>query len=82
MTAPRTYLVGLPVRVSVHDNGTVTYDLDPSDAPDAPADYDPAFMTMYDADGVPFVPSDEVLDADVERIRVALEQPWVRTPPR
>lgn len=80
MTAPRTYLVGLPVLVSVHDDGRVTFDLDPSDAADAPHEWDGATMLMYDDAGSPFVPTHEVLDADTARITFALEQPWVRAP--
>lgn len=79
-TPPRTYLGGLPVEITVHDDGRVTFDVDVADAADAPAEYDPEYMPMFDATGVAFVPSDEVLDADAARITAALEHPWVRTP--
>ncbi len=78
MTAPRSYVIGLPV--TVHDDGRVTYDVDVADAADAPAEYDPEYQVMYDTAGVEFVPSDEVRDADAVRIEAALEHPWVRAP--
>jgi len=81
MTAPRSYLIGLPVAVTVHDDGTVTFEIDPGDAADAPHEYDPEYMSMYDDAGVPLVPSEEVLNVDAARIRAALYRPWVRTPP-
>lgn len=51
MTAPRTYALGLPVFVTVHDDGTVTYDIDVSEADNAPAEFEPDYMFMYDAGG-------------------------------
>lgn len=66
--------------MTVHDDGRVTFDVDVSDAAFAPLEYDPEYQSMYDEAGRAFVPSDEVLDADVARITAALDQPWVRTP--
>ncbi|MBT0993900.1 hypothetical protein KIN34_06315 [Cellulomonas sp. DKR-3] len=81
MTAPRTYAIGLPVFVTVHDDGTVTYDIDVADAADAPAAWEPEFMFMYDEHDQPIEVTDDLADADAERIRVSLERPgWVRTP--
>lgn len=39
-TEPRTYVVGLPVAVTVHDDGTVTYDVDTSEAGQAVSEAD------------------------------------------
>lgn len=83
MTAPRTYTIGLPVFVSVHDDGTVTYDLDVSEADAAPAAFEPEFMFMYDENGQPIDVSGALVDADTERIRASLEVPgWTKTPTR
>lgn len=46
-TEPRTYVVGLPVVITVHDDGTVTADVDLSEA----AELDVTSMSDYiDAD--------------------------------
>lgn len=37
---PRTYLVGLPVAVTVHTDGTVTYEVDTAEAGAAIAEYE------------------------------------------
>lgn len=80
MTAPRSYVIGLPVVVTVHDDGTVTYDIDTSEASDAPRGYDPDYMDMQDEAGNPIELTDEILEADRERIERAILAPWVRTP--
>ena len=51
MPKPRTYLVGLPVTATVHDDGTVTYWVDTSETDSA----------MYETD------TDDLPDADTMR---------------
>lgn len=80
MTAPRTYVVGLPVMVTVHDDGTVTYDIDTSEATDGPREFDSSYMVMTDDDDNTIEMTDEILDADRERIEETGQRPWVRTP--
>ena len=81
MTAPRTYCIGLPVFVTVHDDGTVTYDIDVAEADHAPCEYEPEYQEMLDEAGQPMVLTEEILDADTERIEAAIcAGTWVRTP--
>ncbi len=81
MTAPRTYAIGLPVFVTVHDDGRVTYDIDVSEADRAPQEWEPAFMAMYDEHGGVVEVTDAITDADTERILASLERPgWLKSP--
>lgn len=81
MSAPRTYTLGLPVFVTVHDDGTVTYDIDVADAADAPGAWEPDYMVMYDEHGKPIAVTNAIVNADTARIRTSLERPgWTKTP--
>ncbi len=73
MTAPRTYTVGLPVAITVQDDGTVTYEVDFSEADAAPDEWDDSCMTMFEPDGEPLTVTDELRAADAERIREWLD---------
>lgn len=59
MAEPRSYSVGLPVTVTVHDDGTVTYWVDTSEA-------DTAIFDIDDFEGT--LPPEEVMIADQTRI--------------
>lgn len=54
---PRTYLVGLPVAVTVFDDGTVTYEVDTAEAA----------VAITECEMEP-QPPQEVVDRDAERI--------------
>lgn len=71
MTAPRTYVIGLPVWITVTDEGTVTFDIDTAEASDAPAEYDSEACEVRDEHAMPFVPDADVLLADAEWIEAA-----------
>lgn len=59
----RSYVVGLPVLITVWDDGTVIYDIDTAEAAEAVSDG--WYETEPDGpDDVPY----EVMQADVERI--------------
>lgn len=62
---PRTYVVGLPVIITVHDDGTVEYEIDKGEAAESIAETYPSI------DALPPV-SQETVDADVERVQAAL----------
>ena len=62
MSDPRTYVVGLPVVITVHDDGTVVYEIDRSEAGQGVSEY--GEMPLYDDEGHEIVISDEQLDAD------------------
>lgn len=55
----RTYAIGLPVAITVRDNGTVTFDFDLSEATDINEDEDAAHRF------------DDFLSDDIERVSVA-----------
>lgn len=57
---PRTYVIGLPVVITVHDDGTVEAQVDLSEASDLD-------------DGLTEVVDDELLEADVKRVRTAVD---------
>jgi hypothetical protein len=54
MPEPRSYVVGLPVVVTVHDDGTVKYWVDTSETS----------VAMFEDDGRTDLPSDEQMQID------------------
>lgn len=68
-TVPRTYVVGLPVVITVGDDGTVTYEVDKSEAGAAIRESD----ALYSADDKENVIPDDVLEADAARVEAAVE---------
>jgi hypothetical protein len=66
MSDPRTYVVGLPVVITVHDDGTVVYEIDRSEAGQGVSEY--GEMPLYDEEGNEIVISEAQLAADYERV--------------
>lgn len=81
MGAPRTYTVGLPVALTVHDNGTVTVEVDITEAVDGVREYNPEFVTMYDQDGQIIEVSEAQLETDAEAIEAFIERYYAGTDP-
>jgi hypothetical protein len=79
MTAPRTYAVGLPVLVTVHDDGTVTFDIDISEAADAISEIQEGDVILEDADGNESIVPQFVIESDVHAVDLSPRR-WVRTP--
>ena len=73
MTAPRSYTVALPVTITVADDGTVTYEVDFSEASEGVKEYDPEYVTMYDVDGNEIDLTEEDFNEDRARIEAALQ---------
>lgn len=72
---PRTYVIGLPVVITVHDDGTVTAEVDLSEASDlhdSSASYDEALTALSDDE------RDAIIDADIDRVENAVIQATVR----
>jgi hypothetical protein len=66
MAEPRTYVVGLPVIITVSDDGTVAYEIDRSEASRGISEY--GEMPLYDEDGDEIIISEAQLLADGERV--------------
>ena len=66
----RTYVIGLPVVVEVHDDGTVTYDTDVSEMSDAPFESE----DLYGDDGEPIEISEDTRTEDRIRISDAIQR--------
>jgi hypothetical protein len=64
-TEARSYWVGLPVGITVADDGTVTYEVDTSEAGQAIMEID---YNLYDNEGKEIVIPEEVMLADRDRI--------------
>lgn len=60
MSEPRTYCLGLPVVITVHDDGRVEFSVDASEASD-----------LWEAVGEN-APPDDVVEADIARVDVAV----------
>lgn len=72
--APRTYVVGLPVVFTVHDDGTVTAEVDLSEASSAPWEDSGIRYVRVNDEWVEAEPYEEdVLIADSEAISAAAE---------
>ena len=63
----RTYVVGLPVLITVHDDGTVEWDIDRSEAGSG---INENYPSTYDKPPL----AQEVVDDDVERIEADVEE--------
>jgi len=72
----RTYVIGLPVVITVADDGTVTAEVDLSEASDlhdSSASYDERL------DALPEPERDAVIDADIAAVQKAVEEGRVVT---
>ncbi len=81
MSTARTYPVGLPVWITVADDGTVSFELDVSEAADAVAEVDLEFVSMLGPDGQPLVVDGALLDADVAAVEAFVERHYQGSEP-
>ena len=67
MTSPRSYTIGLPVTITIDDDGTVTYEVDFSDATNSMDEND-----QYDDEGNELDVDEAALAEDIQHVDAAV----------
>lgn len=81
MSAARTYPVSLPAWVTVADDGTVTFEVDVTEAGEALSELDLSTLAMLGPDGQELVVDGALLDADVVRVAAFVERHYAGDEP-